>query len=530
LFLFISCKQKISQPPPQLLSGLGLKRGQIISCGKDQQYGKVEFDISCRDELKKEFNLGMELLHSFEYDEAEKMFAGIIAQEPGCSMAYWGVAMSTLHLLWTAPTTAELKKGSGALAIAKKFTNPQGRDLDYINALNEYFRNWESQKPDTRTLQLEKAMEQLSRKYPGDKEASILYALSLDASADPLDKTYQKQKKAGSILNELYLVEPDHPGILHYIIHTFDYPGLADQALPQARRYASVAPSSAHALHMPSHIFTRLGLWDESISSNQASIAAAKCYAESAGIKGHWDEELHSMDYLVYAWIQQGEIDEARKQLEYLDTIDKVYPDNFKTAYAFAAIPARYMLEQRNWQGARNLKIHPANFPWNRFPWQEAIFHFARLVGAAQLGDLDSANGALNRLQSLRDSLEAQGDSYKTRQVEIQMLTGQAWISYKSGRKADGLILMKRAADMEDSTEKHPVTPGEVIPARELLGSMLMQMNMPQLALEAYQSALKKAPNRRNAIRGMREAEEMIYKASKKKLFPGPAANQNPGR
>jgi tetratricopeptide (TPR) repeat protein len=503
LFL-ISCKQSKSRIPAQVLSELELKKGQIISCGNDQQYGKVQFEISCTGELKNEFNLGMELLHSFEYEEAEKVFAKIITREPGCSMAYWGVAMCNLHLLWTAPTPAELKKGATALAIAKKFTSPQTRELDYIDALNAYY---EPADEGSRNLQLEEAMEKLAKKYPKDNEASILYALSLNAAAEPSDKTYEKQKKAASILNELYLKEPQHPGILHYIIHTYDYPGLAKEALSQARRYAAVAPSSAHALHMPSHIFTRLGLWDECISSNLASIAAAKCYAESSGIQGHWDEELHGMDYLVYGWIQQGKMDKALQELQYLDTIEKVYPVNFKTAYAFAAIPARYMLEQRNWKGARSLRIHPADFPWSKFPWQEAIFHFARLLGAVQLGDLDSAQAALKKLESLRDILKTTGDNYKVREVEIQVLTGQAWISFRSGKKSAALNLMNKAADMEDSTEKHPVTPGEVIPARELLGDMLLELKYPQLAMKAYQSALEKAPNRRYALRGIHEAE-----------------------
>ena len=518
LWIFnISCVEKKAGPPAQLLNELQLKKGEIISCGKDLQYGSVEFEIPCSEPIKQDFNLGMELLHSFEYDEAEKVFAAIIDKEPDCSMAYWGIAMCNLHLLWTAPSYSELKKGADALIIAKKFTHPQGRELDYIDALNEYYKDWQNPDWETRNLHLEKAMERLSRKYPGDKEASILYALSLVAAANPMDKTYEKQKKAGSILNALYIGQPDHPGILHYIIHAYDYPGLASQALTQARRYAAIAPASAHALHMPSHIFTRLGLWDESILSNLASVAAAKCYAESAGIKGHWDEELHSMDYLVYAWIQQGKIEEVRKQLEYLDTIETVYPVNFKTAYAFAAMPARYMLEQRNWQGARNLRIHPAVFPWKNFPWQEAIFHFARLLGAARLGDLDSARGALVKLQNLHDILDAQGDSYKARQVEIQCLTGEAWIAFRFGSKVKGLSKMKRAADMEDSTEKHPVTPGEVIPARELLASMLLEMNEPQQAMEAYQRALNKSPNRRNALLGIHEAELMIRKASSKR-------------
>jgi tetratricopeptide (TPR) repeat protein len=512
LLLSASCHQKKSAPPPQLLSDLQLKRGKVISCGKEQQYGKVEFEISCGRQPNKNFGLGMELLHSFEYDEAEKVFSSMIDQEPGCSMAYWGIAMCNLHLLWTEPSIAELKKGSGALSLARKYTSPGGKELDFINSLSEYYKDWEKKTHQQRTLQLEQAMERLTQKYREDEEASILYSLALVAAADPGDKTYQKQKKAGSILSALYARDPDHPGIIHYIIHTYDYPELASDALPQARKYAVVAPSSAHALHMPSHIFTRLGLWDESISSNLASVSAAKCYAESAAIDGHWDEELHGMDYLVYAWIQEGKNDAARKQIEYLGQIEKVYPINFKTAYAFAAMPARYLLETGDWEGAKNLRIHPINFPWSRFPWQEAIFHFTRLLGAAQLGDLDSANAELSQLKILQGRLYTEGDIYKSRQVEIQVITGEAWILFRSGKKDEGLRLMNKAADLEDSTEKHPVTPGEVIPARELLGRMLLDLNQPGLALAAFQKALAKSPNRRNALHGVQEAEKMIKK------------------
>jgi tetratricopeptide (TPR) repeat protein len=351
-------------------------------------------------------------------------------------------------------------------------------------------------------------MEQLHITYPGDKEAAIFYALALDAAAEPTDKTYANQKKAGSILNALYTAEPNHPGIIHYIIHTYDYPGLAVLALPAARKYAMVAPSSAHALHMPSHIFTRLGLWDECIKSNLASVSAAKCYAESAGIKGHWDEELHGLDYLVYAYLQKGENDLAKKQLEYLETINEVYHVDFKVAYAFAAIPSRFFLENKNWAEAASLQMHPANFPWKKFPWQEAIIHFTRILGAVHLGNADAAISELTRLNQLHDTLEKQKDFYKSRQVEIQIKSGEAWIQFKSGKKTNALNLMKLAADMEDSTEKHPVTPGEVLPARELLGDMLLEMQQNEDALQAYETVLKKCPNRFNSLYGAGVAAE----------------------
>ena len=295
---------------------------------------------------------------------------------------------------------------------------------------------------------------------------------------------------------------------MHYIIHSYDYPELAALALPAARKYASIAPSSAHAQHMPSHIFTRLGLWDECIHSNLVAASSAKCYAETAGIKGHWDEELHSLDYLVYAYLQKGENDLAKKQWNYLKTINEVSPVNFKVAYAYAAIPSRYVLENKLWKEAANLKAYAENVPWQNFPWQKAIIHFTRLLGSVHIGNIDSAKTELKNLNTIYDTLIIQKDSYKANQVLIQIKTAEAWILFKAGKNNEALKLMNTAADMEDKTEKHPVTPGEVIPARELLGDMLLQTNKPDKALEAYEANLKKHPNRFNGLYGAGLAAE----------------------
>jgi hypothetical protein len=387
LILMASCRNKNSIPSKESIDQLNLKRGELISCGSGgKQFGIVDFEMSCDEKVKQDFNVAMELLHSFEYDESEKVFAKIIDQAPGCAMAYWGVAMCNFHPLWNPPTEAELEKGAKAIEIAQSITTKSERESGYINAIGLYFKDWNTIDHLTRCKNFEKAMEQLYHSYPEDKEAAIFYALALDASAKPTDKTYANQKKAAAILDTLYALEPNHPGIIHYIIHTYDYPGLAVLALPAARRYAQVAPSSAHALHMPSHIFTRLGLWDESIKSNLESVAAAKCYAQSAGIKGHWDEELHGMDYLVYAYLQKRDNGLAEEQVKYLESINEVYPVDFKVAYAFAAIPSRFLLENKNWKDAAALQIHPVNFPWNNFPWQEAIFHFTKLLGYTHIG------------------------------------------------------------------------------------------------------------------------------------------------
>ncbi|HJY22256.1 MAG TPA: hypothetical protein VJ279_05185, partial [Hanamia sp.] len=290
-------------------------------------------------------------------------------------------------------------------------------------------------------------------------------------------------------------------------------------ALPAARKYASIAPSSAHAQHMPSHIFTRLGLWDECIKSNLASIASAKCYAENAGIKGHWDEELHGMDYLVYAYLQKGDNNLAKQQLDYLKNIQEVYPSNFKVAYAFAAIPARYFLENKMWKEAAAMEMHPKDFPWQKFPWQKAIIHFTRLLGSVHIGNIELAKTELKNLNRMYDTLSAQKDIYKANQVMIQMKTGEAWILFKEGKTDEALQLMSLAADMEDKTEKSPVTPGEVLPAKELLADMLLQLNKPAEALEAYEANLKTHPNRFNGLYGAALASEKSDKMGKAKYY-----------
>ena len=514
-----SCKQKTAGPSNALIKGMDLKRGQVVSCGPaDQQFGSVEFQTACSEKVKEDFNFAVKLLHSFEYDEAEKAFAKVIDREPGCAMAYWGVAMSNFHPLWTAPGEAELKKGAKAVQIAQALQASE-REAAYIAAIASFYTDWEKKDHRTRCLNFEAAMENIYTRYPGDKEAAVFYALALNAAADPNDKSFTKQKKAGTILQTVYPNEPDHPGVVHYLIHTYDYPELAQQGLAAAKKYASIAPSSAHALHMPSHIFTRLGLWNDCIASNHASVASAKCYAETVGIKGHWDEELHGLDYLVYAYLQKGENDSAKMQWDYLRTIDVVHPVNFKVAYAYAAIPSRYVLENRLWQEAAGLKPYPENFPWKNFPWQEAIVHFTRSLGLVHTNNIKAAKEELAVLDRLHDALLNKKDSYSAAQVAIQMKSAEAWIRLKEGRNSDALALMHQAADMEDKTEKHPVTPGEVVPAKELLGDMLLALSQPDKALAAYEASLKKHPNRFNGLYGAGLAAEKAGNNQKAAIY-----------
>src|SRR5690606_7273963 len=269
-----------------------------------------------------------------------------------------------------------------------------------------------------------------------------------------------------------YPNEPNHPGLVHYIIHTYDNPVLAEKALQAARHYADVAPSSAHALHMPSHIFTRLGLWVESVNSNLQSVSSARCYAEQAGLNGNWDEEIHGLDYLVYAYLQMGDNYRANQQLKYLQSLNRIDPVNFKVAYAVAAIPSRIVLENRNWQEAASLQVNTKLLNWNDYPWQNAIIHFTRALGAVHLKNITSAKTELDTLKRLREKLLEKKDEYNANQVLVQVKTIEAWVSFLEGNSESAVSLMREAADLEDITQKHPVTPGEVIPARELLGEM----------------------------------------------------------
>jgi hypothetical protein len=521
VLLFATCKNKNENQYKDSIASMDLKRGEVVSCGPQEgQYGETFFSVSVPENLRSDLNMAVALLHSFEYDESEKMFAKVIDQAPDCAMAYWGVAMSNFHPLWAPPSPAELVKGAKAIAIARSINNKTKRESDYIEAIAKFYENADQLDHRSRVLNFEKAMEQIYLTYTDDKEAPVFYSLALNAAADPTDKTYARQKKAFGILNLIFQQEPLHPGIAHYIIHNYDYPGLAEMALPAARKYASIAPASAHAQHMPSHIFTRLGLWDECIQSNLVAASSGRCYAEQAKLKGSWDEELHALDYLVYAYLQRGEDELAKERVEHLKTIKEVDPINFKVLYAFAASPARYFLEKRMWKEAAGMELYPVNFPWEKYPWQKAVIHFTKLLGAVHGGKLDQAKKELENLKSLYIVLSKEKNmSRESAQVQVQINTGEAWIQYKEGNNETALKLMTIAADMEDGTEKHPVTPGEIIPARELLGDMLLEMNEPALALTAYKSVLETHPNRFNGLYSAGVAAQKCGNKEETKLY-----------
>jgi len=504
LFCTIGCQNKKS--PSELVS-FGLLRGDIILCGGDQ-FGAVSFSLSCSYETQETFNLAVALLHSFEWDEAKKAFLKVIDKDPDCPMAYWGLARSYLGHPRFRPNRVDFDKGVSILKIAESIPKT-AKEQAYFDAIGAYYQDdWkETMDREERSLKMEKKMEDIYIKNPDDKEAAIFYALSLFGSADFSDKTFAKPKKAGAILESIFPDQPNHPGIAHYIIHNYDFPELAHLALATARKYAEIAPASAHAQHMPSHIFTRLGLWDESIQSNLNSASSAVCYDAETQMDGHWHNEIHAMDYLVYAYLQIGDNKSAEEQYQYLLTINKVYPED-ASIYNFGAIPARIALENKQWTKAASISQHASNVDWEQFPWEIAITHFARLLGASHTGDIASAEAELSILQSLHQNLVKITETYKANQVMIQVKAAQAWILYAKNNHKEALALMQEAANLEDDTEKHPMTPGEVLPASELLGDLLLAMNQPSEAMQAYEKNLKRNPYRFNSIYGVAIAAE----------------------
>jgi tetratricopeptide (TPR) repeat protein len=484
-----------------------------------EKLGRVNFPVSCSAAAQKRFNRGIALLHSFWYEEAEKVFTEVTVIDPNCTMGYWGVAMSNYHPVWAPPTPAELEKGSAAVEKAKSIGAKTERERAYIDAIELFYKDSDKLDHRTRALAFEKAMGQVHMRHPEDREAAIFYALSLLGTALPTDKSYANQKKAAEILNQVLPEEPEHPGVAHYIIHSFDYPQLAYLALPAARTYAEIASSSPHALHMPSHIFTRLGLWEESIQSNHDSAAAAKGWVAKAHPGAASFDQLHAMDYLAYAYLQGAQDQKAKGVVDEASTVTKVDTENFAAAYALAAIPARYALERRNWSEAAALKVHPANFPWDRFPYTEAITYFSRAIGAAKTGNVSAARKDVEKLASLHNALVEAKNDYWATQVEIQRQGAAAWLALAEGKNEGALKLMRAAADLEDSTEKHPVTPGPLIPARELLGEMLLELNQPEQALKEFEASQQVEPNRFRGIYGAAHAAELTGDPEKARTY-----------
>ena len=463
--------------------------------------GKARIETSCNAAAQKDIDRAITLMHSFWYVPAEQAFREAAAADAECGMAWWGVAMANLHPIWAPPTPAELKAGREGAEKAAAVGGKTEREKAYIAAIGTFYADADKLDHRTRMAGYEAAMAKLAAANPKDREASILHALSLLGVADAKDKTYAQQRRAAEILNRVLPEEPEHPGIAHYLIHSFDYPELAELALPAARVYAKLAPGSPHALHMPSHIFTRRGLWDESISSNLASAEKARNYVRKTMPGAAAFDELHAVDYLVYAYLQQGRIEDAKKLVDATASVTKLdNPTNFAAAYAISAVPARFALERRQWKEAAALKVPTGLIQWENVPYAEANIHYARAIGGARSGDLAVAREAVARLAAIRQLLLDQKNGYWAEQVEIQRLAASAWLARAEQKDEEAMKLMRAAADLEATTEKHPVTPGAIVPARELLAEMLLESGKKADARTELQKVLADAPNRRNAM------------------------------
>jgi len=483
-----------------------------VSAGAQQvpeRLGAVNFPTSCSPTAQKEFTRAVALLHSFWFSHAIAGFEAAAQADPSCGVAYWGGAVSRLgNPLAGPPPAKDLELGAATIAKGKTVGAKTQRELDYIAAIEVFYKDHDTVDHRTRAQRYEKAMESLSARYPQDREAAIFYALALNITLNPNDKTYANQLKAAAILEKAFAAEPNHPGVAHYLIHSYDFPPIADKGLDAARRYAKIAPAAPHAQHMPSHIFTRLGYWQESIDANRVSAEAAKEELRQANLEAGSYNALHAMDYIEYATLQLVKDKEAKAVVDEIRGIQKLDTDHFVAAFAFAAIPARYALERRQWAEAAELTLHPQTLSWQKFPQAESIVWFARGVGAARGGNAESAKHNVARLEALRDGMKAAKNTYWAEQAEIQRLAVAGWIARAEGRNNEALALLRKAADAEGATEKHPVTPGSVQPAREMLAELLLELGQPAKALAEFEASQRTDPNRFHGIAGAARAAE----------------------
>ena len=469
---------------------------------ESEKLGTVHFRTSCSPLTTQQFDRAVALLHSFEFGASIQAFNGALAIDSTCAMAYWGIALSR----WTNPMAAGnrpvalMRQGKQAADAAMRLAaGASERERGYIRAVSQLYDDFEHKDQRTRVVAYERAMNELVMQQPADTEAKIFYAISLTAAAPPTDKTYANQLKAASILEPLWEKQPNHPGLAHYIIHTYDSPSLAGRARAAAQRYASIAPSAAHALHMPSHTFTRVGMWQESVDANHRSMQVALNTGSIA-------EALHAADYAMYAYLQMGKEAEAAALLDTLPALAARFDPNAITGaapgaagvFALAAIPARWVLERGAWTEAVALAPQASNYPYT-----EAMTYFARSLGASHTNDVAGARVAIDSLASIRQRLTGKGEAYWAEQVAIQQLAAQAWLDLAEHRETDALTHMREAATREDATEKNAVTPGPLAPARELLGDMLVELHRPAEAIVEYRATLQREPNRRHSLRGV---------------------------
>ena len=485
--------------------------------------GKVTFPITCAPDVQSDFARGVALLHSFFYEEARRVFTSVAERDPKCAMAQWGIAMTWWHPIWTPPNPDEMRAGKAAIEKATSLNADSDRERGFITALNTYYNTPDSSVaapvgqschgpvgPRDRVVAYEKAMRQLRDKYPDDFEVQTFYAFAVLATgyATPNDTSLAKQLEAAGILEKLWKQNANHPGVVHYLIHSYDYPQFAQRGLTAAQTYNSIAPWVPHALHMPSHIFTRLGMWDESIAANRASAEASRAYAAMRHRDATEAEELHALDYMAYSYLQEAQDAEAKKIVDIAAKVKKTNPElEFSAAYALAAIPTRYAFERNDWAAAANLAI--PNLPhWSSFPFMEALIEYGHALGRAHTGDLDGARKAIARMQQLRDATKEPKFDYFKSHLELQMQAASAWVAAAEGKKNDALDILRRAADSEDILGKHPVSPGAFVPIREQLGALLLEMGQPTEAQREFEAALKIYPGRFRGLYGAAQAAE----------------------
>jgi tetratricopeptide (TPR) repeat protein len=500
------------------MSRIGISRGIVVwslaiflaqpaARAQEGKFGEVNFPISCSAAAQTQFNSAVAMLHSFFFPETVKAFTALAQQEPSCAMAYWGIAISQRPNPLVAPFPAELMdKGWQAIEAGRVAATKTQREKDWIEALAVFFKDYDKVDLRTRTLAYEAAMARLAERYPDDTEAAIFYALALNEAVDLNDKTYAKQFKAAAILQAIEAKQPNHPGVPHYIIHSFDFAPICRQGLSAAQRYAELAPAAPHALHMPSHTFSMLGMWRESIAANMQTIAAGKDYAARHNLDGIYPVDPHAYDFMQYAYLQLGEDRKAKELMEEVGTIKKVFSPRLTTDTALAAVPARYMLERQDWRGAAGLVV-PALVT---APAAKAITHFARAIGAARAGDFAAAQADIDRLKEFSAALATAGDAYWSRQVDVQILTAQGWLAHGLGRRAEAVKLMRAAADREDNSEKHVAMENRLYPMRELLADLLLEEGDAASALNEYEASMNNAPERVRGFYGAAKAAEAV--------------------
>src|SRR5712691_2675686 len=480
---------------------------------KGEKLGKVLFKTSCTPEAQKQFERALGMLHSFFFPETVKAFTAIPDTDPGCAIAYWGIAVSIRPNPLVGPwDAATLKRGLDAVEKGEAIGAKTQRERDWLAAIKAFYKDYDKVDQDTRTKNYEKAMEALAKKYPNDVEAKIFHALALNETFD--HKSMEPLVKAIKILEPLDKKYPEHPGITHYLIHSYDFAPIAKKGVPAANKYAKIAPSAPHAQHMPSHIYSMVGMWKESIASNISAIKVANEYAARVNLDGALVALPHGYDFMQYAYLQLGQDAKAKALIEENAAIKKVIGPVSAGNTARAAVPARYMLERQDWQGAAQLQ--PLGTP---FPAAEAITHFARAMGAARSGDVTAAQADIEKLKQLREGLLQAKRPYWAEQVESQVLSAIAWVSNAQGNRDEALEFVRGAADLEDSSEKHVAMENRLYPMRELLGDMLRGYGESATALKEYEVSMKNAPNRLRGYYGAAKAAQDSGQAKKASAY-----------